>query len=62
MCATYRVIKCEISLFELKPEAAHLKQLGSLRAAFLRLTNTESLSEAQEKILLPKVSYASFPT
>ena len=44
-----RVIKCEISLSELKSEAAHIKQLGSLRAAFLRLTNTESWSEAQEK-------------
>ena len=44
-----RVIKCEISLSELKSEATHLKQLMSLKAAFLRLTNTESWSEAQEK-------------
>ena len=45
-----RVIKNEISLAELKEECSKLKQLHGLRLAFVRLTNSDSWEDAQEKL------------
>ncbi len=48
-CALLRkVIAKECSLGDLKKEAARLKQTTALKNAFVRLTNSESWSTAQE--------------
>ena len=44
------VNKKEISLAELKEECSKLKQLHGLKLAFVRLTNSDSWEDAQEKL------------
>lgn len=50
-----KVISKEISLNELKTEAAQMKSISALKVAFVRLTNAESWEKARE-------TYPSFAT
>ena len=47
-----KVIEGECSLSELKARSAELKNVKALKAAFVKLTNTNSWEEAQESFLL----------
>ena len=45
-----RVIRCEISIAELKEAAGVLKQLGCLKRAFLKLVNIDTWEEAEQNL------------
>lgn len=44
-----RLIGGKITLGDLKTEAAEIKQMAALKTAFMRLTNTETWEQAEEK-------------